>query len=207
MRNGGYDRWFLAQGRGSSVPGLSQVLPGLSSLVLFATRRMLSRGGHFPCTLVASWLSSALKGTPCRDRSFLAAQGVDVPPPADDISWTDQREHADLRPSHPLLWRWSNEMSTAGRPSSAHTGSDARHARRRFTCGGQTHRPAGRHPPKLDPPWQVALGFFSVLRQSSDEYDPMPDLVRTLARRRLPPSHPRCTCLREERLHYDSLVT
>lgn len=209
VRNGGYSRWFWHEGSDVRSWVYRKYCPRCRVSFSLLPGDALARW-QYPCGLVAAWLWAAMRGAPCRSRAFLVEQGVPVPPPDPDISWTEQRDDADLRPSHQLLWRWSRELTVrAARLLPALVGllivlgTDLRAVAGSF---------AGLPPIQAHfAPSSIALAALAVLRRSTAGgaepavHDLLFDLVRTLTRRQLPSSH-RVVRVSGGRLRYDGLV-
>jgi hypothetical protein len=234
VRNGGYERWFWVDWK--DVRGWvfrkycrkCEVAFTLLPLVVLAH-------WQYPFEFVLAWLWAALHGTSCRSRDFLVSQGVPLPGPEADASWSDQqdearvrRDHrpprrlqgtawsdqqdeARVRPCYQLLARWTREFAVRA----------ARLVPALTSCcvllgldlknvadaisGLRVTRPRLSALP-------VALGLVHVLRRAlapdvqPDLEDCLSELVLGLARRRLPPSH-RVVRVSGARLVYDSLIT
>lgn len=210
VRNGGYDRWFWIDWVEKRVR-VSRKLCRKCGVSFSLLPEDALAHWQYPRDFVEAWLWAALQGTSCRSRDFLVAEGVPLPEPDPDESWSDQQDGSGVRPCHQLLARWTREFAVrAARLTPTLTALcvllelDLKEVAASISELRVTR-------PRLSP-LPVALGLMQVLRRALapdldfDLRACLPQLLVCLARRQLPPSH---GVLRASggRLLYDSLIT
>jgi hypothetical protein len=166
---------------------------------------------QYPFEFVVAWLWAALHGTSCRSRDFLISHGVPLPERNTEESWTDQQDGMVVRPSYQVLARWTRLFAVRAARLAPALVSLCALLDVDLKSVPTTISELRESQPRLNA-LPVTLGLLTALRRALAPNVPvdlqasLPDLVLSLARRRLPPSH---GVLRASgaRLLYDSLIT